>query len=329
MPSSSALHDPVLSNEWFAVATSHDVVDAPKKVTVLGEDVVLWRSLSGLHAFQDLCIHRGTALSLGQVDKNELICAYHGWRFNGDGQCVAIPAQPADMTIPTKAKATRYHVQEKYGLIWVNLGDGAQPLPSYPDAEDASMRMVICGPYHVNAAAPRVIENFLDVSHLMWVHEGLLGVPSHAEIPDYRVHEQNGELVSDTIQIYQPDPDGRGKVVNNDYVYKVLSSLTASFRKTDSSSSDVFSMMLHAAPNAARETTAYAVLCRNYAHDMDDRTFIEFQNKVFAQDEAILVSQRPEELPLDLQQELHLKSDRLAIAYRQYLQSRGVTLGTS
>ena len=322
------LNDPVLVNEWLAVAISDEVKETPVKVKVLGEDVVLWRSLSGLRAFRDLCIHRGTALSLGQVEEGTLVCAYHGWRYDAGGQCVEIPAQP-ELPIPTKARAGVYACCERYGLVWVCLGKPSSEVPEYPEADNPDFRTVICGPYTVSAEAPRVIENFLDVSHLMWVHEGFLGETSHAEIPEYRVLEQDGKLVSDPIHIFQPDPDGRGKNVTNKYIYEVLRPLTARFTKTDDGSDDVFTMMLHATPNGFRQTTAYALLSRSYAFDTPDKTFTDFQDKIFSQDEHILVSQRPEELPLDLAAELHIKSDRLAIAYRRYLQGLGVTTGVA
>ena len=319
--------DPVLAREWMVVAASADLKDTPLKVRLFGKDIVLWRSLSGIHAFRDLCIHRGTALSLGRVEDDTLVCPYHGWRYNGTGQCVRIPAQP-DLAIPTKAKAERYHVQEKYDLIWVCMTDPVSDVPHYDEAA-ANYKTIICGPYTVEAEPPRVIENFLDVSHLMWVHEGYLGVPSHAEIPDYHVHEKDGELVSDTIYVYQPDPDGRGKDLTNNYVYKVKRPLTAYFRKSDNDTDDIFSMMLHATPNGPRQTTAYALLSRNYAFDTPDETFRSFQDTIFSQDERILLSQRPEDLPLDLAAELHIKSDRLAIAYRKYLRDLGVTTGVA
>ena len=327
MPSTQSFHDPALENEWLVAAISHEVGAEPFKVRVLGEDVVLWRSLSGLRAFKDLCIHRGTALSLGRVEDGELVCAYHGWRFAESGQCVHIPAQP-DLKVPIKAKAVTYQVKEAYGLVWVCLGEPSGEVPEHREYSEG-FRTILCGPYKVEAEAPRVVENFLDVSHLMWVHEGLLGVPSHAQIPDYRVYERANTLVTDIIRIYQPDPDGRGKVVHNNYIYEVLRPLTVRFGKSDDTSDDVFAITLAVTPNGYRETTAYALLSRNYALETPDETFRTFQDDVFSQDERILASQRPEQLPLDLAEELHIKSDRLAIAYRKYLRELGVRVGVA
>lgn len=328
MNPSPPLNDPVLVDEWLAVTASEAVTDAPVRVQVLGEDVVLWRSLNGLRAFRDLCIHRGTALSLGRVEEGTLVCPYHGWRYDEAGRCVAIPAQPG-LPIPTKARAWTYHCREQYGLVWVCLGEPKGKMPQYEAYADPSFRTLICGPYSVDAEAPRVLENFLDVSHLMWVHEGFLGVPSHAEVNDYRVLDKGDRLVSSPIHIFQPDPDGRGKGLTNKYVYEILGPLTARFTKTDDASQDVFSMLLHATPTRRGSATAHALLSRNYAFEVPDETFRDFQDTIFAQDERVLLSQRPEQLPLDLAAELHLKSDRLAIAYRQWLAKLGVRVGVA
>ncbi len=329
----AAAFDPVLAREWMAVARSDEVQADPVRVRVLGEPVVVWRSSEGIHAFGDLCIHRGAALSLGRVEADTLVCPYHGWRYGGDGRCVNIPAQPEGAGIPTKARAFRYGCREAYGLIWVALEPSEKDVPEHEEALTSSFRTLICGPYLLQAEPPRIVENFLDVSHLMWVHEGLLGDSDHAEIPEHRVHERNdkagGKLVSDPIDIFQPDPDGRGRGVTNRYVYEVLAPTTARFRKTDSDSDNVLAMMLHATPLGEGKSVVYALLSRNYDLDVEDGVFIDFQNTLMEQDRRIVESQRPERLPLDLQAELHLKSDRLAIAYRRYLAEQGVQLGTA
>ena len=323
------IRDEVLEHQWFAVAQSTDITDTPRRVTVLGEDVVLWRSGDDLHAFRDLCIHRGAALSLGTVQNGCIVCPYHGWRYDSTGHCVAIPAQPPDMDIPTKAKTDAYACRERYGLVWVSLGTPQTDVPTFAEGDDPDFYTLACGPYELNAEAPRVIENFLDVSHLMWVHEGLLGDTGHAEIAEYHVHQQNGQLVSDTIPIYQPDPDGRGRVVTNNYVYEVLTPMAARFRKTDPDTSEVFSMLMLTTPVRRQQTLAYALLSRNYDFDTPDQVFQDFQNKLLEQDRAVVESQRPEALPLDLQAELHLKSDRMAISYRRYLAEMGVKVGVA
>src|SRR5687768_18209795 len=65
---------------WHPVGYGADVGDAPRATTLLGEPLALWRDTRGdVHAFRDVCVHRGTALSLGCVEGDEIVCAYHGW----------------------------------------------------------------------------------------------------------------------------------------------------------------------------------------------------------------------------------------------------------
>jgi len=71
------------------------------------------------------------------------------------------------------------------------------------------------------------------------------------------------------------------------------------------------------------------VMSLNYGDNVSDDALLEFQDRVTEQDRIIIESQRPELLPLDLQAELHLRSDRMAIAYRKWLRSIGLQYGTA
>src|SRR5882724_7727426 len=100
MPQNIGLNDPLLMNEWFAVAWSTSVpTEQLQPVRVLNHDLVLWRSDEGVHAWRDLCVHRGSRLSLGRIYQSEegacVICPYHGWEYASSGKCVRIPAQPS------------------------------------------------------------------------------------------------------------------------------------------------------------------------------------------------------------------------------------------
>ncbi|MFX8289620.1 Rieske 2Fe-2S domain-containing protein, partial [Acinetobacter baumannii] len=77
-------------------------------VRLLGQDLVLWRHSGRAVEWLDLCIHRGARLSLGRVTNGELVCPYHGWRYDLDGTCTLLPAQPKT-PIPARACAETYH----------------------------------------------------------------------------------------------------------------------------------------------------------------------------------------------------------------------------
>ncbi len=152
---------------WHPVAYSSALADQPVATTLLGEAVVLWRTANGdAHAMRDLCVHRGTALSLGWVADDCIVCPYHAWRYDASGACVRIP-QSTLATIPTKARTTVYQCQERYGLIWVCLaaGEPAYSLPEVPELESGLYKVVNTGPFAWRSDASRQVENFTDFGH--------------------------------------------------------------------------------------------------------------------------------------------------------------------
>lgn len=182
------INDHVLINDWHVVARSQDVAEGQLVATrLLEEDLVLWRLNGRILAWQDLCIHRGTRLSLGKVEGEAVVCPYHGWTYNAEGRCIRIPAHP-DQVPPAKARLKPYKVRERYELVWVSLGEPDKDIPPFPEWDDPTYHKMLCGPYGpLHASAPRAIENFLDMAHLPFVHAGILGDPQRGEIPDYEV----------------------------------------------------------------------------------------------------------------------------------------------
>src|ERR671936_874550 len=110
MPSPSAVGlQPALRACRHPVAFSRDLDREPRAATLLDEPLVLWRDTAGAApAFSDLCIHRGTALSLGSVEGNEIVCPYHGWRYGTDGACTLITPLADPTRKPRKARAPRF-----------------------------------------------------------------------------------------------------------------------------------------------------------------------------------------------------------------------------
>jgi phenylpropionate dioxygenase-like ring-hydroxylating dioxygenase large terminal subunit len=333
-PHIEKLDDPRLLSEWLAVGWSREVApSATLARRILGRDIVLWRSSTGLHCWLDLCMHRGAKLSLGSVQNRSgqhggdcLVCPYHGWRYSESGQCVSIPAHP-ELVPPAKARANTFQVKERYGVIWVCFGTPAEDLPTFPIAEEEGFRVLLAGPYRFRALGPRLIENLLDVAHLGIVHAGLLGDPERGEIEDYEVGMGPGGPEAREIRIWQPDPDGTGIGAHVSYHYQVQGPLTASFVKLQSEKR--FGILAQVAPVDGEHSEMRLIMAMNYGHEIPDAELIAFQDRVTEQDRLIVESQRPELLPLDLQAELHLRSDRMAIAYRKWLREIGFKYGVA
>lgn len=327
--STSIAHDRVARSGWHPVALAETLeVGRLRAVRVLGEDVVLWRGTKEWHAWQDLCIHRGVKLSLGRVEGGcSLRCAYHGWTYDQDGQCIHMPAHPS-LKPPARARARVFGCRENAGLVWVSLEENTAEPPHLAEADDSSFRTIPCGPYPAPAGAPRLIENFLDVGHLPIVHEGSLGVADRAEIASYDVDWIDGRPVARDIRIFQPNPEGHSHAGEVSYEYGVLAPFTVYLRKR-MSGGRCFSLLFAITPVSETESVAWFTVFLNYGDPAQDAGIAAFQDQIFAQDLPIVASQRPEKLPLDLAEELHLPSDRMAIAYRQYIRGLGLTFGTA
>jgi phenylpropionate dioxygenase-like ring-hydroxylating dioxygenase large terminal subunit len=318
------IDDPVLRNDWHPVARVEQLAaGGPLGTRLLGEDIVIWRSGDDWFAWRDLCVHRGTRLSLGRVvDGAALECPYHGWTYGKDGRCILMPAHP-EQKPPARARVDAYRTAIKHGVVWVCLGDDPTAVPTFDLLEDAGHSVLLAGPYRVTASGPRVVENFLDIGHFPFVHEGILGDRARPEIADYTATTDSNGVVARGVQVFQPDPYGTGKGSTVTYTYRVHRPLAASFVKHGDLS---FGMLLAVTPHDVIDSSAWMWMAMNYE---PESPMIEFQDRIFAQDRPIVESQRPELLPLDLQAELHLRSDRTAIAYRRWLRELGVRTGTA
>jgi len=323
------IDDQVLIADWHPVARSAQLAEGGVLAArLLGEDLVLWRAGGTFYAWQDLCVHRGARLSLGRVDGAQLRCAYHGWTYANDGRCVHMPAHP-EQAPPARAIVRTYQVRECYGLLWVCLGVPSGDIPPFPEWGRLGFGTAVCGPFqHIRAHGPRLIENFLDAAHFPFVHEGVLGDPARPQLGPFEVRITAAGVESDPIAIYQPDPYG-GSAGLVTYTYHAYRPLTAHFTKHMPTATN--GMALVVTPHDVLDSSAWFLVATTAVADgaQLEREYTPRIAAIFEEDRAIVESQRPELLPLDLQAELHLRSDRVAIAYRRWLNQLGLRFGTA
>lgn len=316
---------------WHPVTYSHKVTEQPYGTKLLNEPLVIWRTADGKpQAMQDLCIHRGTALSLGWTDNNEIVCPYHGWRYNSEGACTLIP-QTTNPNIPSKARIKAFRCQERYGLIWVNLAaEEAYPLPEIPEFESDEWKIVNTGPFNWQSDASRQVENFTDFGHFPWVHPGLLGDPERPVVPDHTV-ETKGHVLHYTIVRPEAPNSNDFPVFANETVlkperrsrYELHLPYTIVLRLGWGGRAGMV-YFFASQPMAANQCAGYCIIGRNYDFDQPDSVLQKFEDTIFDQDKRIVESQRPEQVPFDLAAELHLKFDAVAIAYRRAMQAEGL-----
>jgi phenylpropionate dioxygenase-like ring-hydroxylating dioxygenase large terminal subunit len=316
---------------WHGVAYSHKVGAAPYRTELLGERLVIWRDSRGAaHAFRDLCIHRGTALSLGSIAGDEIVCAYHGWRYGTDGRCTAIPQLDDPTRVPAKARVSAYRCQERYGLVWVAMDEPRWPIPDLPEMESPGWKTVFCGPYTWNSEASRQIENFTDLAHFPWVHPGLLGDPGRVKVvaPDVRTEGhvlryewERPEAKSTNAYPVFPNEHRENSVRRTRYQLRLPYTIVVHM---DWGGPETLLYLFVSQPIAADRCSGYVLVGQNYNLDQPDTVFQEFEDVIFGQDSRMVESQRPEQVPFDLSEELHLKFDSVAVAYRRAMNDLGL-----
>ena len=137
-----------------------------------------------------------------------------------------LPALPG-FTPPASHGLATHTLSEAHGLLWLHLQDDAAR-PRFDAEADATLRKLNVGPYDVAASAPRIVENFLDLAHFSFVHEGWLGDRGHAQLADYRIEPTPTGFVASGCRAWQPQSNrlsSEGSWV--DYRYEVTSPYTA------------------------------------------------------------------------------------------------------
>jgi phenylpropionate dioxygenase-like ring-hydroxylating dioxygenase large terminal subunit len=115
---------------WYPGIEARKVRGTPLALKMLGEDLVLFRDAAGkVVALSDWCPHRSARLSLGMCEfKGTVTCPYHGYTFDGTGQCVAGLIERPDSSFTGKLHARVYPTEERLGLVFVWMGETA-PVP--------------------------------------------------------------------------------------------------------------------------------------------------------------------------------------------------------
>ena len=157
---------------WVPVAMSGEVGERPALVRVLGEELVLFRDLSGrLGLLHKHCSHRRASLEYGIVSERGIRCCYHGWLFDVDGAILEAPGETADSPIPRKLCHGAYPVRELAGLVFAYLGPPGLR-PEFPMLDTLSLPGVELVPYAIDYPCNwlQVAENPMDPFHSVFLH---------------------------------------------------------------------------------------------------------------------------------------------------------------
>jgi phenylpropionate dioxygenase-like ring-hydroxylating dioxygenase large terminal subunit len=316
----------MLKNTWYVACDAADVpADRPKKVRLLGHDLVLFRDRGGnINALSDICVHRGASLSQGRVTDGCVECPYHGWRYDGAGACVAIPAHP-EIAVPKRVRVDAYPVAERFGWVWVYMGDlpaaERPPLPEVPEYDDPQRRAVR-GTFLWNANYGRVVENGVDFAHAAFVHPSF-GDRSRPEIKSFEMSEGAWSAKA-RIAMRPPAYRGLWKFIRATEREDVIAqpewhiaglSIILRIQITPAWSNILIDVNT---PLDENTTLTHWILLRNFftARFFDKDTYRR-NIKIFEQDHAVISRLTPTELPTRVQDEYSVRSDGMMVAFRK------------
>lgn len=314
----------ILAGFWHPVAFLHDIKDKPVAARLLDVNLVIYRTSNGVTVAKDQCMHRGTRLSLGWMQNDLLVCPMHGLHYDGQGICRKIPsiADP-DARIPEKLRLQTCRTQERYGIIWVCLKEKpAWPLPYWRHLEDPQYQPIYVPPGKWQVAAGRHVENFNDVAHFPWVHGATFGGELEAAYPLYQVEQTDYGLSFQLpyLELGNRFNDGRDELQQRHVVYSYeLTFPFSTLLEVDVQESDYVMVILDTVcPISAHESGIFQILADNSAEPATDELVQETLD-INSEDQPLVEAQSPEDLPLDLREEIHIPADRMSLEYRKAL----------
>jgi nitrite reductase/ring-hydroxylating ferredoxin subunit len=158
---------------WQPVITSEELHDLPRRLRILGEDLVAFRDKRGAVGLIELyCPHRGTSLEFGLIAEQGIRCCYHGWLFDVDGRILETPGESADSTLKSRLYHGAYPVREYHGLVFAYMGPPEQQ-PAFPILDTFALpgyQMVARPGYVWPCNWLQVKENSMDPAHLAFLH---------------------------------------------------------------------------------------------------------------------------------------------------------------
>jgi 5,5'-dehydrodivanillate O-demethylase len=164
---------------WHPIAIAAELTDATptRFVRLLGEDLVLFLDRSGRAGLlADHCSHRGASLLYGRVEERGIACAYHGWLYDPEGNCLETPAEPQDSRFHLTVRQRAYPVQRFLGMYWAYLGPLPAPVIPHYDvwARTDGVHRIEVHPV-INCNWFQAMENSVDPAHLQILHQELTG----------------------------------------------------------------------------------------------------------------------------------------------------------
>jgi vanillate O-demethylase monooxygenase subunit len=332
----SNMPDTFIFDAWYVAAFGDEITRAPMRRVFLEEPVVMYRKQDGeAVAMSDRCVHRAYPLSRGTIEGDQIVCGYHGFKFNADGGCTWVPGQD---NVPKSARVKTYPLHESGPYVWIWMGDPAAAdvslIPDHSTTYDPEWTL-IKDMRTIKARHALLIDNLMDLSHETFIHANSIGSADVADTPIKT--EVEGTIVRCFRHMENvPAPafyrQSTGITTNidrwQDIEYDVPALYTLHVRIAPVGGTDeqaFFSKVIYAlTPETKHSTHDFWVIVRKSAPKPAwvVKTGIDGQNGVLAEDLAALEALE-ENLPAEGGwQELSINNDRGGLQWRRVFKER-------
>jgi phenylpropionate dioxygenase-like ring-hydroxylating dioxygenase large terminal subunit len=159
---------------WIPVVLSSELAPGGrvKRVRILGEDLVAFRSPSGgVGLLGEFCSHRRASLYFGRNEAAGLRCVYHGWQYDLGGRCLDMPNERPESCFQDKVVHPAYPCAERGGIVWTYMG-AASPPPGLPDLEWALVppEQRFISKFWQGCNYLQALEGGVDPAHISFLH---------------------------------------------------------------------------------------------------------------------------------------------------------------
>ena len=317
-------------NFWYCAAIAENLGETPLRVHMLSQNFVLFRDSAGLaHCLHDVCAHRGTSLAGGAVKDDLIQCPYHGWLYDSTGQCQHMPTLAGtDGRIPKRARVDSYPTVEKYGLIFVFLGDLAEaerpPMLEVNEWQLEGWSHTI-QQWELDYPYLRAVENAMDVFHNDLVHPEFMIPDEHQGSRQVKLHDFTETPWSTTFKTRLPgnelDEQTGMTTIQGDQTSEVATghiSVSNYFSFVQISKEHRLCLYFYATPLSQSRTRITLLTTRNFMPGEDqDEKMKQGNEYILMQDVKVVAPIRPGPAPDHNITELLLPEDRGVIGYRQ------------
>ena len=329
-------------NEWYVAAFGNEIKREFLQRTLLDKRIVMFRTEAGTPvALADRCAHRAFPLSRGTLDGDTVVCAYHGFRYDAEGNCIEVPSAAK---CPKGIGVAQYRVIEKGPLVWIWMGDPAladeSRLPEQAWLTQADWE-TSSGYFDLQSNYVSMHENLLDLTHLSFLHATTIGTPDYAKAPfkteiDDGYFALNRDVVPTTLPPVWARPTGlegcntAARIVKSEFKSPAFHQVNVSFYDSKLAERERQVSRIKTAhlltPQTHSSSHYFIVHGRDFGQDDDSITHFMHDNLFAAFNEDVEGLAALEEVWLhtaaDDMFEFSVAADGPSVAMRRYLKKR-------